>query len=62
MTPFDFYLWGHIKQLVFQRSPWNVDDLRLFIRDAIDEINSQPQLMNKVLLAFKHRMDLVVEN
>lgn len=62
MTPLDFYLWGHVKQLVFRRRPRNVDDLRQFIRDAISEINDEPGLMNKVLVAFKHRMHLIVEN
>ena len=62
MTPLDFYLWGHIKQLVYQRRPQNTDDLRGFIRDAFSDINAQPELMRKVLLAFKHRMHLIMEN
>ena len=62
MTPMDFYLWGHIKHLVFQRKPRNTGDLRTFIRDAINDINSQPDLLRRVILSFKHRMHLIVEN
>ena len=36
--------------------------LRLFIRDAISQINSDEDLMKKVLVAFKHRMHLIIEN
>ena len=62
MTPLDFYLWGHLKQLVYARHPRTVEDIKDFIRDAISVVNNQPELMNKVLLEFKHRMQLVVEN
>lgn len=62
MTPLDFYLWGHIKQLVYVQRPRTIEDLKNFIRVAISEINNQPQLMSKVLLEFKNRMRLIVEN
>ena len=61
LTPLDFYLWGHLKDLVYARCPRTVEDLKNFIREAILEIN-ELGLMNKVLLEFKRRMRLVIEN
>ena len=62
MTPLDFYLWGHVKHLVFERRPQNVEDLKQFICDAIREVNNKPGLMTKVLNEFTRRMHVIVEN
>ena len=43
-TPLDFYLWGHVKHLVLERRPQNVEDLKQFICDAIREVNNKPVL------------------
>ena len=47
---------------MYGRRPRSVNDLQLFIRDAISQINSDEDLMKKVLVAFKHRMHLIIEN
>ena len=61
MTPLDFYLWGHLKKLVYARHPRTVEDLKDFIRNAISVINDRPELTNKVLVEFKRRMRLIVQ-
>ena len=40
LTPCDFYLWGHIKEKVYTRSPKNYYDLIQFISEAFEEIDS----------------------
>ena len=63
LTPLDFYLWGHLKQVVYARRPRTIENLKDFIRDAVTEVNNKPGLMHKVLLGqHKDRMRLVVEN
>lgn len=45
LTPLDFFLWGHLKDLVFVTPPENIDDLRVRIRNACQSI-PQDMLIN----------------
>ena len=39
MTPFDFYLWGRLKNAVYKISPRTLEELKRNIRDEINNIN-----------------------
>lgn len=47
MTPLDFFLWGHVKNLIYQNRPQNIEELQARI---VHEINNIPQnaLVNAV--------------
>ncbi|CAK9825835.1 hypothetical protein ANTRET_LOCUS3772 [Anthophora retusa] len=38
MTPLDFFLWGHVKSLVYSNNPHTVDDLEANIIRVLSEI------------------------
>lgn len=40
LTPCDFYLWGHIKELVYARKPTSYYELCSYIYDAFDQVSS----------------------
>ena len=39
LNPCDFYLWGHLKQLVYYPLPKTIDELKANIRREIKKIN-----------------------
>lgn len=39
LTPCDFFLWGHIKELVYSRKPQSYYELVLYITEAFDSID-----------------------
>ena len=41
LTPCDFFLWGYIKEKVYQRRPQDYYDLVQFITDAFEELDLQ---------------------
>lgn len=41
LTPCDFFLWGYIKENVYQRKPTNYYELVQFITDAFEEMDMQ---------------------
>ncbi|KYM96999.1 hypothetical protein ALC62_12323 [Cyphomyrmex costatus] len=42
INPLDFYLWGHVKSLVYRNAPNNIADLRQRIIHGFEEIRRDP--------------------
>ncbi|GBP74328.1 hypothetical protein EVAR_40158_1 [Eumeta japonica] len=62
LTPMDFYVWGHIKTLVYDASPVATRDEIIFrITSAADEMkrNLSPEITKSVL---RHRMRACIRN
>lgn len=47
-NPLDFYLWGHLKQLVYSRPIRNVDVLRQRIQEGFETIRNIPRIIQGV--------------
>ncbi len=54
LTPPDFYLWGYVKDRVFQDPPNSMENLKLAITQAIADI--QPQTLRKVFTNMEKRV------
>lgn len=54
MTPLDFFLWGHIKNLVYKNRPQNIEDLQQRIMHEISSI--APNILLDTLQNFVHRI------
>lgn len=48
LNPLDFYLWGHLKQLVYSRPIPNVDVLRQRIQEGFETIRNNPRILQRV--------------
>lgn len=48
LNPLDFYLWGHIKQLVYSRPIPNIDVLRQRIEEGFQTIKNNPRILPRV--------------
>ena len=59
LTPLDFFLWGYVKQKVYQQPIKDVDDLKQKIMNAIELISQET--CNNVFSEFKKRLLLVQE-
>lgn len=54
LTPLDFFLWGHLKQQVYQRGPFDdVDHLEGIISEECQNIT--PNMIQGVIKEFKER-------
>ncbi len=59
LTPCDFWLWGHLKHLVYQKTYDNLEELKQAIRDACASIGDD--VIERSLLAFKERLHRIIE-
>jgi hypothetical protein len=41
LTPLDFYLWGHVKEMVYKENPQTINQLKSAITCTIENINSE---------------------
>jgi hypothetical protein len=56
----NFYLWGDLKRRVYsQGNPGSIDELKIRIRDAIEEITPETRLA--ALASFHTRLNLCIE-
>lgn len=60
LTPLDFFLWGYVKQKVYNKTHKNLDELRASITNVIKSISKET--MNKVFLNIQKRLELVIAN
>lgn len=60
LSKLDFYLWGRIKDIVYQTRPNTKDELKQRIRDAIANIT--PEELWKVTNSLVHRAHLCIDN
>jgi len=58
----DFFFWGVVKDKVFSRKPWTVDDMIRCIREACQEIDDSKELCAKVCLSVACRLQECVNN
>ena len=59
LTCLDFFLWGHIKNVVYQIPPTTPDNMKQRIQDAIQAIT--PQMLQHVKLSFEKRIRACIE-
>lgn len=60
MSPLDFFLWGHVKTIVYSTKPRSLDDLRTRITNVIQDITKN-QLQN-VLVEFQNRISVCIRS
>jgi len=60
LTPLDFFLWGYVKQKVYQHNIKSLNDLRETITNTINSIN--PDVLYNVFSEISKRMRLVIDN
>ena len=60
LTPLDFYLWGHIKSLVYIKNYENLTDLKNFISAAFQEVTQET--VSASIKNLEKRLKLVVQN
>ncbi|XP_066253581.1 uncharacterized protein [Euwallacea similis] len=60
LTCLDFYLWGRLKDLVFQRRPTTKEDMRNRIRNAVTSITLGE--IQTAIFSTKERLRLCIEN
>ena len=59
LTPLDYYLWGHVKELVYNDSPQTIGELAKSIAKAIRNIPQQT--LERVFENMKKRVELCVK-
>lgn len=59
LSPLDFYLWGHLKSLVYAKKIRNLDHLQERIVDACGRISSD--VLNSVHIDWENRLKLCVQ-
>lgn len=59
LTSMDFFLWGYIKNLVYNTPPTTVDDMKGRIKDAFATITSD--MLRNVSRSFEERVRLCIE-
>ncbi|GFW09460.1 DUF4817 domain-containing protein [Trichonephila clavipes] len=57
LTPLDYFLWGHVKSLVYADKPQTLDHLEDNIRRVIADI--RPQMLEKVIENWTSRLDYI---
>ncbi|GFW76742.1 putative DD41D transposase [Trichonephila clavipes] len=57
LTPLDYFLWGHVKSLVYADKPQTLDYLEDNIRRVIADI--RPQMLEKVIENWTSRLDYI---
>ena len=56
--PFDFFLWGYLKEKVFKHRPRSLEDLKERMKQEIDSI--PPELTRRVMKNFRERLQQCV--
>jgi len=59
LNPCDFFLWGYLKDRVYQNNPHTVEELEAAIREEVLRIDEST--MDLVVANFARRLDVVVE-
>jgi len=58
LNPCDFYLWGHLKSMVYNPLPKTLDDLKANIEREIQKISKNN--LNSTFLNFQKRCNLIL--
>jgi hypothetical protein len=60
LNPLDYYLWGHLKSLVYSVPIENVDQLRERVFNCCQEIRELPGIFERVRSSFVRRMECCI--
>jgi hypothetical protein len=58
LTPLDYYLWGHMKEMVYKDNPQTIDELKTSITSAIQNIN--PEIPKRVFNNMNKRAQMCI--
>ena len=61
LTPLDFFLWGHIKRLVYETPVPDEETLLARILAASHEVRGMPDVFGRVRQSFLHRCNACIE-
>ncbi|KAL7648419.1 UNVERIFIED_CONTAM: hypothetical protein RMT77_000325 [Armadillidium vulgare] len=62
LNPLDYYLWGHLKTLVYSSPIDAVEDLRLRVISGIETIKQTPGIFEWVRQSMRRRLDSCIGN
>lgn len=62
LNPLDFYLWGHLKQLVYSTPVESLEDLRARIANGMDTIRQTAGVFERVRRSMRRRLDACIES
>lgn len=60
INPLDFYLWGHLKSIVYKTPVENPEVLRNRIIDAFEAIRNRPDILTRVRDSMQRRLDACI--
>ena len=60
LNPLDFYLWGHLKSVVYKTPVENELDLRNRITNGFEEIRNRPVILSRVRDSMRRRLDACI--
>lgn len=61
LNPLDFFLWGHLKSLVYKTPVQNVEDLKNRIQESCDTIRNTPGIFERVRGSMIRRLNSCIE-
>ena len=61
LNPLDFFLWGHLKDVVYRDVPLSLQELKESITQQIHRIHNDKDLCNRVILNFLKRIRLCLQ-
>ncbi|KAJ4448558.1 hypothetical protein ANN_10576 [Periplaneta americana] len=61
-NPFDFYLWGHLKSLLYSSPVPDMESLRNRIGAGCEEIRNTPGIWDRVRRAMRHRCEACIQS
>lgn len=62
LNPLDFYLWGHLKTLVYNSPIDTIEELELRISNGIEMIKQTPGIFERVRRSMRRRLNACIEN
>ncbi|KAJ4426739.1 hypothetical protein ANN_26538 [Periplaneta americana] len=61
-NPIDFYLWGHLKSLLYSSPVPHMESLRNRIVAGCEEIRNTPGIWDRVRRAMRHRCEACIQS
>lgn len=62
LNPLDFFLWGHLKSIVYSSPVVSLQNLRQCIENGIENIRQMPGVFERVRQSMRRRVDACVLN
>lgn len=62
LNPLDFFLWGHLKTLVYDSPVDTIEELRIRIINGIQRIRQTPGIFERVRQSMRRRLDACILN